>query len=315
MGYYLYKLSFTAPVHFGRGEFATALASSGIALCADTLFSALCHSALPMGKLESLVQLAKENKLGLSDLMPYQGDRLYLPKPKCTATVRQKNFDRSQAKKAKKLQYLPVDMLDDFFRSLHQGTTFDVANAQAIFGENYAITKVGQVERDEASPYQVGLFQFAPACGLYGIVSCPDADIPWLDTLLKTLGLEGIGGKTSAGYGSFTTTGLQDLSQDTSGLHQRLLQTQGSQLSLSTALPQEQELPQAMADSSYTLTRRSGFVYSPSVSTPVKKQTQYFFTAGSMFSGRFEGDLYSVAQDLPHPVYRYGRSVFLGVDV
>ena len=81
---FLYKLQFTTPVHFGPSDSALSLYSSGATFCADTLFSALCHTALalqgPAG-LEALCRWVQAGELLLSDGMPWHRDIFYLPKP------------------------------------------------------------------------------------------------------------------------------------------------------------------------------------------------------------------------------------------
>ena len=45
MNYFLFKLSFHTPCHFGSSDSALSLYTSEDHFCADTLFSALCHTA------------------------------------------------------------------------------------------------------------------------------------------------------------------------------------------------------------------------------------------------------------------------------
>lgn len=45
MNYFLFKLSFHTPCHFGTSDSALSLYTSEDHFCADTLFSALCHTA------------------------------------------------------------------------------------------------------------------------------------------------------------------------------------------------------------------------------------------------------------------------------
>ena len=47
--------------------------------------------------------------------------------------------------------------------------------------------------------------------------------------------------------------------------------------------------------------------------TPVKKQTQYFLTAGSVLQHTYQGELCDVGIGVPHPVYRYSKPLFMGV--
>lgn len=80
MEYMVYRLRFFTGVHFGNGSLGT----SGISVPADTLFSALCLEAAALYGPEGpgmLADAVREGKLRLSDLQPYLGDELYLPKP------------------------------------------------------------------------------------------------------------------------------------------------------------------------------------------------------------------------------------------
>ena len=46
MNYFLLKLAFDTAVHFGGSDSAVGSQSSALTLRADTIFSALCHTAL-----------------------------------------------------------------------------------------------------------------------------------------------------------------------------------------------------------------------------------------------------------------------------
>ena len=75
MNYFLYKLKFTTPVHFGKSDSAQSLFGSRLNVAADTLFSALCHTALEMGgtdQLDRLIEAAREGNLLLTDAFPWK---------------------------------------------------------------------------------------------------------------------------------------------------------------------------------------------------------------------------------------------------
>ena len=94
MRYTIYKLSFPNGIHIGTGN----LSSTEKVIHSDTLFSAMCIEALNMGgeeKLNRFVQMAKDNKLRISDAMPYIGDTIYLPKP----MIRSEGTDKDSALK------------------------------------------------------------------------------------------------------------------------------------------------------------------------------------------------------------------------
>ena len=76
MNYFLLKLAFDTAVHFGGSDSAVGSQSSALTLRADTIFSALCHTALevygePM--LDELLVSADADALRISDAMPWRG--------------------------------------------------------------------------------------------------------------------------------------------------------------------------------------------------------------------------------------------------
>lgn len=316
MNYYLYKLKFSSPVHFGTSESSRSIESADMTLRADTLFSALSHIALKSNVLDKLISLVKGDKLIFSDTMPYCGDNLYIPKPALPA-IKHVDSDPSERKKMKKLKYLPISMLGEFTASLRGEAKFDANSANKDFGRSTAVTKVSISENEQTDPYSVGAFYFYENCGIYGIIGYQsDEALEPVKTLLKILGVEGVGGKTSSGYGKFTVYNEIYINDSTEPLNSMLRSQNAKQyILLTTALPNSDEIERTVENAKYQLVRRSGFVFSDSISNPVKKQTQYFFAAGSVFESRFTGDLYDVGRDIRHPVYRYSKPIFLGVNV
>ena len=77
MNYFLYKLSFTSPVHFGLSDSALSLYTSGESFRGDRLFSALCHSALSLGgekRLENWIADNKHRKFRTRRLLQFPGN-------------------------------------------------------------------------------------------------------------------------------------------------------------------------------------------------------------------------------------------------
>ena len=84
MNYFLLKLAFDTAVHFGGSDSAVGSQSSALTLRADTIFSALCHTALEVygePALEELLVSADADALRISDAMPWRGNSFYLPNP------------------------------------------------------------------------------------------------------------------------------------------------------------------------------------------------------------------------------------------
>ena len=85
---------------------------------------------------------------------------------------------------------------------------------------------------------------------------------------------------------------------------------------LSTALPEDSELSDVLNDASYSLIKRSGFVDSETYAAQqMRKKDLYVFAPGSCFRNPFEGRIIKEKNGGTHPVFRYERAFFLGVNV
>lgn len=317
MNYFLIELAFDTAVHFGTSDSALSLSTSEQTFRADTLFSALCHTALALSGsegVEQLCQAVRQDRLRLTDAMPWRGDTLYLPKPLLPAGF-DETMDTVTRKKIKKMAWLPVKSFDRYLASLHGGR-FEPEEEPAVFGTSYELTKAAVRDNPDAEPYQVGLFRYAPGCGLYVICGCtgPDA-MDRLRPLLEALGQSGIGGKVTSGYGRFHIEDEilldEPFDPQTRWLCQALTTAHGPYLLLTTSLPGEEELDAALEGAAFQLVRRGGFVGAQGAAA--KKKTQHFLSAGSVLNANFEGALYDVAADAAHPAFRYAKPVFLGV--
>jgi len=344
MLYYLCKLKFSTALHIGDSSSARSLETSKMVFGADTLFSALCHEAVTLGGrdlLECFYQLAKDDKLLFSDSMPYCGETLYIPKPVAQARHKTEGDPRLR-KRYKKMSYLPVALMEDYLAYLRGEANFEVRFAEdedkagalekqpvvhTKFGRHSTVAKVSIQGREETEPFHVGTFTFFDEpghedCGLYIIVGYTEESVRLLALrLLKSLSFSGIGGKTSAGYGRFTVSDEIFLDEvcdkQTDWLKQKLHNSESNSfMLLNLALPKEEEMAAAAEESTYALERRGGFVRSRDYGgTFYKKKTGYLFAAGSVFKKPFRGDIFDVAVEGAHPVYRFGKAMFLGVDL
>lgn len=326
MNYYLFKLKFDTAVHFGGSDSALSLYTSEDHFYADTLFSALCHTALSMEGpegAEALCRQAEAGELVLSDSMPWKGDALYLPKPFLYGEGKQETPPRLR-KAMKKLAWLPVEAMGAFSDSIRGGEPFDAEQYDARFGISDEMTKarIGRQDGEDTLPYQVGVFRFAPDCGLWFIAGCQTEEQgEKLEKLVTLLGLGGLGGKVTAGYGKFQINDYIYLNEpfdgQTSWLYEGLCREDSSSyLLLTTSLPSEEELDELIPDATFQLTRRGGFVQSASNGAQGrKKRTQYFLSAGSMLPSRFRGQLYEVGEGASHSVVRFSSPVLLGVSL
>lgn len=311
MKFAVYKLHFTAGVHFGTGM----LWSGANTLPADTLFSALCMEAAQQGEacITALVDLVKQQKLRISDLFPFIGEELYLPKP--LVSIRRENEGNSIVKKSfKKLKYIPISQLDTYL----QGKIDPVAAVEKLktLGAFEVRTMAAsrspeKLETGEALPYSVGVYHFGQENGLYTIVGSEDAQTQQqFERLLDSLSYSGIGGKRSAGLGRFTV-------QKTEVPETLLKRLQGNAtpcVSLSVCMAADEELERVLEGAQYLLLRRAGFVASTEYAEEQRrKRDMYMFCAGSRFDKRFAGDVFDVSNGGRHAVYRYAAPLWMEI--
>ncbi len=311
MRYDLLKLDFTTPVHFGGGRLDTAEMTFG----ADRLFSALCIESLKKGgeeKVNALYKAAKEGRLLLSDGLPYIGDTYYIPKPVVHIDRRQDENSSVVKKAFKKLSYIPTEKLDDYFSGkIDPEAENEKFKGIGRFGKRYLVSVRNGDENTR--PYRVGDFSFSKNCGLYVLLCCENDDLYYeISELIESLGFSGIGGKISSGMGKLSVTPkkVSDvLLNSFENEHNRYV-------SLSVSMAKDDELEKALENAGYVMLKRSGFINSYTYSDGFqKKRNFYCFAAGSCFENRFEGDVFDVSQGGEHPVWRYAKPLFMGVDI
>ena len=334
MHYYLYKLKFTTPVHFGAD-----VAGIGVEKCsptchADTFFSALCHEILHLygeEELNNWVDKAKNNQFLISDLFPYNGDELFLPKPCYVRQEKEEHLDKTfednvdssiKKKKMKKLKYVPIGYWESYLEYLFSEEK-DYDPEQCTFYEEILTPKVHILrDEDDNQLYSVGAYMFNKESGLYFIVQVTDQPSEKrLRNIVKSLGLSGIGGERSSGYGKFDLIEPEELTADSKIYQEKhlydILSKKDTEhfVSLSVVAPEQFEL-EDLDLSYYLLVNRKGFVASSAYSsTPVKRKPVVMFGAGSVFTKKLKGnvlDLKSSEAEI-HPVWRYGKAMMVGI--
>lgn len=322
MTYYLFKLRFLAPVHFGDSVSAVSLSTSQMTFCADRLFSALCQVAArrdPEGPAK-LADMVRAGKLKFSDAFPWKEENLYLPRP-CLEAKTIREGDASDRKIMKKVEYLPLKQYQSFLRSLNGGAPIDPKTLLVRFGQESVVTRAAVAAGEDTVPYAVGQFTFEEDSGLYFFASVEDAhEKDTLCDLIRQIGYGGIGGKVSSGYGNFTVEQVcpvAELSDGQGKLLSEALDTPEADfwISLTTSLPRDEEVNDVLDGALYQLIRRGGFVQTTSLTGSGKKREQFFLKAGSTFHKTYRGDIFDVAPaGCPHPVYRYAVPIFWGVN-
>lgn len=311
MRYDLLRLEFSTPVHFGNGRLDTA----EMTFCADRLFSALCIEALKKGGEEYLKKIcdaAKAGKLLFSDGLPYIGDTYYIPKP-VIQVEHSRDESSSVLKKAfKKLAYLPADKLSDYLRGdIDPEAENEKFKDIGKFGKRYLVSVRNGEENP--MPYRVGEFSFNDNCGLYIILACENDDLyNDISRLIEAVGFSGIGGRITSGMGKYTVNAKkvpEGSMRAFEGEHDRYV-------SLSVCMAKNDELESVLENAGYVMLKRSGFISSETYAETFQKKSDFYcFAAGSCFEKRFEGDVFDVSQGGAHPVWRYAKPLFMGVDI
>lgn len=334
MLYYLFKLKFLAPVHFGADIPGIGLEKSSVGCHADTLFSAFCHEALALyGEegLQKLVDEAGQGRLLLSDVFPYIGDELYLPRPVLhfeRAPVARPSAVAGQAdqhaikKRLKKLAYIPVNEFASYLQFLRDGGD-EIPFELPCFGMGGMVSKVAIRGSEEPQPYNVGIFTFNHDAGLYFILGIDSADrLDYYKSLLESLAYSGLGGKRTSGCGRFEPA-EDEIELDTEcsitesdyRLAAMLHADTPLYMSLSVISPREDDWEYINAPQTcYTLVQRRGFIYSASYSDRFQKRRPLvMLNAGSCFPGKLRGSIVDVSSGGGHSVYRYGMGLMIGV--
>lgn len=313
MNYKLYRLTFSTAVHFGKGRLGT----TENRLLADTLFSAICSEAarlLGTDEIKFFYESVKNEKLVLSDSMPFIEDTLYIPKPILPTERSTYEYDSEMRKEYKNLAFVPIDKLDDYFTgSIDAKTENKKLSGLGEFSEK---TSAAIFENDDALPYNIGIFNFRDRCGLYFIIGYEDDDIFYrFDDMIYSLGYTGIGGKVSSGLGKFSTK-TEDVPDS---LLEMLNENRSDAVYMTLSLcmsGEKNELDKAIDGASYSIIKRSGFVNSVSYSDTFRKRKDlYCFSGGSCFKNKFSGDIFDLSEGGSHPVYRYAKPMFMGVKI
>ena len=315
MYYCIYKLNFTAPLHCGRGDGAVSLTNTSMTLHADTVFSALCNEAALMSSestVSELITLCKNGKLLFSDTFPFCKDELYLPVPLCPLKDGV-TFDVKNRKKIKAVKWLPAceEYFTAFSSYINNGNMFDCTDIITGFTKSRTDVKAC-IARDgtDTKPFEVSCAVFEENCGLYGIIGYENKeDIKSILKLLESVGISGIGGQTSRGFGKFT---LQ--TAENKFITENINSEKNYYMLMTSSIPKEDEMEKALDDAYYNLIRRGGFSLSPYQNT-FKKQTQYYLVSGSVLKNKFDGDVFKVGENGSHDIYRYSKPLFLGVDL
>lgn len=315
-------------LHVGSDKGSHGLEESDYIIRADTFFSALCNEIVRLyddNYLKEFINMVEDDKFLISDLMPFYKEHLYVPKPvlNVESDVSKLNVESSNdRKKNKDLKYISVEHLSEYLDSLKTENTFITDDYKY---EKELIWKNSIDDEHNSEPYVLSSVRFEEDYGLYFITKFGQEFEEKFEIILDSLSFTGIGGKKSIGYGKF------DLYEDPIEIYfdektylyesdlciKKMLsnKTSSNNLLISTLIPNDKDID-ILKDSTYTLIKRSGFVYSMTyLEKPVKKNSIISIEAGSILKEKLKGRIADLSNHGSHPIYRYGKGFYLGVDI
>lgn len=148
-------------------------------------------------------------------------------------------------------------------------------------------------------------------------------DMEEMQELITQLGLSGIGGKRSSGYGKFEL-GEDYIELDAEfGIYDddialaNMLENESAKLQMSIApVKPNAEDANVVKEGFYKLLRRSGFVASNNMEDNMKRDSVYMLAEGSCFNKRIDGNLVGfTVPGVNHKVYRNGLGMYVGVEL
>lgn len=230
MKWYVVKLKFLTPVHFGHDEPGIGIESVQTLLHADTIFSALCNvwarfHILTREELEGLGNIFNTSPpFRLSSAFPYmfKSTRLkfYLPKPHIDTRQFEIFGDdmiphrkTEWKKQLKNVQFIPSEFFENWLKEeqfIKDGWLEDLNAWQGSFVEEIHPHHAQDRLTQASELYHSGKIFFHQEqeddCGFYFLVQFPEEDNVWKEKLneaLMALSTMGLGGDKSLGLGRF----------------------------------------------------------------------------------------------------------------
>lgn len=325
----VYKLHFTTPLHIGdeRADYGVSLKS----FHSDTMYAALTSCLAKVGK-----KIPNNGNLGfsISSLFPfYQKDKdnkavYFFPKLLNQQLPKLENI--SKAKKIKKVSWLDAS----YFEKLINGVSLfeNDSDEKRILGafltsvdieSDFISSQVSQrvkVSRDfskDAEPFYMDRLFFKEKSGLFFIV---EGETKFLEIALNILQHEGVGTDRNVGNGYFEFT-IDEIELD--------LPTSSIVANLSMFCPENKEQLEKMIDNekvAYDFIKRGGWI-TTSPFNSYRKKTIQMFTPASVFKLEEEIDAPKVLgkivdlnpnlsfENIDHPIFRSGRSIFIPVKI
>jgi len=333
MGKYIFKMRFESPVSFGAVNSTAGSRNVNYYAHSDTLFSAISNEWIRVFGIESfnnMLELTRKGEILFSDLLPFLNEELFLPKPiifidKDREKTIKKN-DSSEKKILKKLEFIPITKYIEYLNFVSSDIEFPFKIKS--FVEENVVWKMSKTYSKNTMPYVVDSYIFKENAGLYFIAKLPDDLINDFYEIFLSSGLSGIGGRKSSGFGKYVEADdpIELAESDfeewkvykSDYILSKMLAEKGEYyVSLSSIIPEIDDIKILKEDNSYySLIKRNGFVYSDNYSKNMSKRKQIIMmNSGSCFKSKIKGEILDLSDGGNHPVYKYGKGIFIGVNI
>ncbi len=330
MKYYICKIKPEGTFHIGGKGLGSE--KSEVTIHSDSLFSGILNKYFELYS-ENTIDFCKEKKFILSSAFLYCGEILFVPKPRLKPNLFEEN-DIGISKKLRKIEFLSEEMFLKYAGIKEKIKITD----NVIFDKRFLMTKKEKQQFDDrfknvsdaqkfiyklietprnvldrktmrSEIYYVGetVINVKHNCGCYFLVHLIDESFKSeLESSIKLLGEDGIGGDRSSGKGQFQLISFNEYNGKLN-----LTKPTEKFITLSMYLPTEAEIKAGLLNSdnvSYELVKRRGWIYSPS-SKSARKRTIRMFAEGSCFkniNGSYGKVVNAAPEGFPHPVYKSG---------
>lgn len=317
---WLVRLTFKGPVHFGQAGIGDE--TTNVTLRSDSLYSAIWSTwsryrlQPDIGDLLARFSAGGQPPFLLSSSFLFDGDVYYLPRPSMPA----QGLEQA-GKIVKQTRYLPLPL----FRAWTRGEPVDsevLKEANLRLGDLHVRSLRPRVQLDRetnrAELYQVAQVVFAEGAGLWFLVRLYDETLlAPLRHAVALLGEDGLGGRRTAGYGSFTAEwrNAAEIPEWQSVLAGR--EPGAPHCLLSLCNPAPGELPDLLTDAAYEVVDRIGWASSAGGLQAPRRPVR-MLAEGSVVSCCPRGRVVDVtppgfAELAGHAVYRSGLALAVPV--
>lgn len=330
MRYYIFPFTFTSSVHFGNTSEGGSLDKVQLTISSDTFVSACVNEiGYNQSEVEWFLESLRLGHIKISSLFPFRNLsrelELFVPRPiymgnKTYDAITDVSLLQEKVKKQKKIKKIGYVRASNLYNETGLYSPSEVTE-EPFFGQFLTSQRV-TLREDNSKPYVVGSFKFVHDAGLYCILGVTnEGDMERVKVIFESLGYTGIGGKRSSGYGQFILEDECELDEmplcgdDDAALYHLLHQEGPTYMSISAITPKADEI-ETMSQGMYKLLRRSGFVYSESISAPYKRNSFYALQEGSCMPYPLEGQMVELySERSPHPIYKNMKGFWLGVNI